>query len=171
MDLSCLTEAGGCWLDQPISTFWGKGIGAAQVRVIGKQREAGIHEHADRSILMSGFGGRRVCAWRQQPRWWCAFWFLMAFCSRCDVAWKHGICHSLSSGERVKMTEWMINVEQCLLQKGKEDWMKLPGVPDWFGCLCIVFPWCCHLGKMRFWFWICTRVRQPSIDKIFWKQL
>jgi hypothetical protein len=60
MDLACLTEAVGCWLDQPISTIWGKGIGAAAlVRVIGKQREAGIQgRRADRRNL-SGFGGRK----------------------------------------------------------------------------------------------------------------
>lgn len=40
--------------------------------------------------------------------------------------------------------------------KSKDDWMRCsavlgiwPWVTDCFGCLCIGWPWCCHLGEIK----------------------
>ena len=154
MGLACLTEAvnkGCCWLDQTASTFWGKGIGAAWLGWLeSKGRLPGIHEHVDQDYF-SGFGGGRNSpdglhsdAFLQKM--WCCLerWNLICLLPV-------SVCPMLlwPSGERVKKTER--GVQQCFPQRGKNVWVKWPWVTDCFGWLCIVLPWCCHLGEIRFW--------------------
>ena len=165
MGLACLTEAvnkGCCWLDQTASTFWGKGIGAAWLGWLeSKGRLPGIHEHVDQDYL-SGFGGGRKSpdgmhsdAFLQKM--WCCLerWNLICLLPV-------SVCPMLlwPSGERVKKTEW--GVEQCFPQRGKDVWVKWPWVTDCFGWLCIVLPWRCHLGEIRFW--RCTVANIDQID-------
>ena len=126
-----------------------------------KGRLPGIHEHVDQDYLR-GFGGGRKSpdgmhsdAFLQKM--WCCLerWNLICLLPV-------SVCPMLlwPSGERVKKTEW--GVEQCFPQRGKDVWVKWPWVTDCFGWLCIVLPWRCHLGEIRFW--RCTVANIDQID-------
>ena len=128
-----------------------KGHWCCMAGVIGKQREAAWNPWTCRSGLLQWFwrgrnspDGMHSDAFLQKM--WCCLERRNLICLLPVY-----VCPMLfwPSRERVKKTEW--GVEQCFPQRGKDVWVKWPWVTDCFGWLCIVLPWCCHLGEIRFW--------------------